>query len=261
MNSKDRSGDIRTRNAEYWDKRASTYSDANRQELDGESRSAWKKVIGECIDAHYSGISPDCIKVLDTGCGPGFFSIILTELGYAVTAADLSAEMLAEARHNAGSLAEKIDFRLMDAESTGLESGIFDVVISRNLTWNLPHPDAAYAEWCRVLRPGGLLINFDSNWYHYLFDDGKRAAYEEDRARSEELSMGDQNLGEDFDVMEDIAREMPLSRIERPAWDMDVLSGLGMKAKADTSVWQRVWTEQEKVNFSSTPLFMITAVK
>lgn len=244
------------RNAKYWDGRAASYSDVNKWELAGESRDLWKAVISECIDGQARAV-----RVLDVGCGPGFFAAILTELGFSVTAVDLSEEMLAEARLNAGPLAATIDFRPGNAEALEFPDGVFDVVISRNLTWNLPHPDAAYREWCRVLKPGGLLINFDANWYSYLFDEEKRAAYEADRAMSESLGMDDQNVGENFDVMEDIARGMPLSKIVRPAWDLEVLSGLGMMASADTSVWQRVWTEQEKVNFSSTPLFMVSAVK
>ena len=58
---------------------------------------------------------------------------------------------------------------------------MFDVVISRNLTWNLKDPKRAYEEWCRVLKPGGKLLNFDANWYGYLYDEEKRLSYEEDR--------------------------------------------------------------------------------
>lgn len=249
------------RNAEYWNGRAGSYSEVNKWELAGESRGSWKTVIDSCLRDHFGGIEFSSVDVLDIGCGPGFFPVILTELGYKVTAVDLSKEMLAEARQNAGNLAGSINFRRMNAESLELPDCCFDAVISRNLTWNLPHPDAAYAEWCRVLKPGGLLINFDSNWYHYLFDEDKRAGYETDRARSEELGMNDQNVGEDFDLMEDIALEMPLSQIDRPAWDLEFLAGLGMRASADTAIWKRVWTEQEKVNFASTPMFMIAAVK
>lgn len=253
--------ELRNQNAEYWNGRASTYSDVNKWELSGESRNSWKSVIGPCIDSHFADRTPAEISVLDVGCGPGFFAVILTELGYKVTAVDLSEEMLAEARLNAGALAGSISFERRDAEALEISDSSFDVVVSRNLTWNLPHPEIAYSEWCRVLRPGGLFINFDSNWYHYLYDDEKRAGYEADRARSEELQMEDQNVGENFDVMEDIAREMPLSRINRPEWDLELLAELGMKASADKDVWRRVWTEQEKVNFSSTPMFMVTAVK
>ena len=248
-------------NAEYWNGRASTYSEVNKWELAGESRDSWKSVIRSCVDSHYADRAPADISVLDVGCGPGFFAVIMTELGYKVTAVDLSEEMLVEARLNAGELAESICFCRMNAEALDIADNSFDVVISRNLTWNLPHPDVAYAEWCRVLKPGGLFINFDSNWYHYLYDEEKRAAYAADRARSEEMQLGDQNVGDNFDVMEDIAKEMPLSRTDRPAWDLDMLSGFGMKASADPDIWQKVWTEQEKVNFASTPMFMVTAIK
>ncbi|SPZ01220.1 methyltransferase [Proteus mirabilis] len=47
----------------------------------------------------------------------------------------------------------------------------FDLVVSRNVTWNLKSPCEAYQEWFRVLKPGGSLINFDANWYLHLFDD------------------------------------------------------------------------------------------
>ena len=50
----------------------------------------------------------------------------------------------------------------------------FDVVFSRNLTWNLPEPKKAYQSWLSVLKSGGLMLVFDANWYTYLIDDDKR---------------------------------------------------------------------------------------
>ena len=147
----------------------------------------------------------------------------------------------------------------MNAEDLCLPDDSYDAVVSRNLTWNLPHPEKAYSEWHRVLRPDGLLLNFDSNWYGYLFDETARQNYEADRVSSAELGLGDQNVGENFDVMEDIARSMPLSDLSRPEWDISVLSGLGFTVSADEDIWKKVWTIQEKTNFSSTPMFMISA--
>ena len=40
----------------------------------------------------------------------------------------------------------------MDAQALEFEDESFDVIISRNLTWNLPHPEMAYKEWLRVLK-------------------------------------------------------------------------------------------------------------
>lgn len=195
--------------------------------------------------------------MLEVGTGPGFFAILLCELGYAVTAVDLTPAMLAEAKKNAGGLADGICFMEMNAEELDFAEQSFDVVVSRNLTWNLPQPERAYAEWARVLKPGGLLLNFDANWYTYLFDDEARQAYDRDRANSAEQGIGDQNVGENFDLMEDIARRVPLSNIRRPAWDLQQLRTLGLQAQADETVWQRVWSEEEKLNFSSTPMFLV----
>ncbi len=61
--------------------------------------------------------------------------------------------------------------------------------------------------------------------------------------------------------MEDIARRVPLSNIRRPEWDLALLQGLGLRAEADEQIWQRVWSEEEKLNFSSTPLFLVRAAK
>ena len=246
-------------NRTYWSQRSTSYSDVNKEELAGISRHNWSAVLHEEIYSHFPGRSPESISVLDVGTGPGFFAILLAESGFHVTAVDMTPEMLEEAMQNAGPLAEKIDFREMNAEHLCLPDDSYDVVVSRNLTWNLPHPEKAYSEWHRVLRTGGLLLNFDSNWYGYLFDETAREKYEADRASSAELGLGDQNIGENFDVMEDIARSMPLSDIKRPEWDISVLSRLGFNVTTDTDIWKKVWTIQEQTNFSSTPMFMISA--
>ena len=68
------------------------------------------------------------------------------------------------------------------------------------------------------------------------------------------LALSDQEL-------EAIARRLPLSRVRRPEWDIRALSALGLCAEADPDIWQRVWSRQEKVNFASTPLFMVCGCK
>ncbi len=246
-------------NKEYWTGRASGYSEVNRLELRTVQRQRWK----DCLRAELARQFPERafaeLRVLEVGTGPGFFAILLRELGCDVTAIDLTPAMLAQAKENAGSMADEIRFMEMNAEALSFADTSFDAVISRNLTWNLPHPDRAYAEWARVLKPGGLLLNFDANWYAYLFDHDARSAYERDRLNSAEQGVRDQNVGENFDVMEDIARRVPLSGIRRPDWDLRQLSELGLSAKAEENVWQRVWSEEEKLNFASTPLFMVAA--
>lgn len=251
-------------NREYWTGRASGYSEVNRLELSTAQRRKWKDCLREELTRHFPARLLAELSVLEVGTGPGFFAILLRELGCAVTAIDLTPAMLAEAKENAGKLAGEIRFLEMNAEALAFADESFDAVISRNLTWNLPHPERACAEWARVLKKGGLLLNFDANWYAYLFDEDAQAAYDRDRANSAERGVWDQNVGaegEAFDVMEDIARRVPLSGVRRPAWDLALLSSLGLRAEADEQIWRRVWSEGEKISFASTPLFLVRGQK
>ena len=103
-------------------------------------------------------------------------------------------------------LAERITWKLSDAQKLDLGDDLFDVVLSRNVTWNLEDPGAAYQEWYRVLKPGGLMCNFDADWYGHLYDEKKRSGYEEDRRRVEEGNLEDYYTGTDIERMESIAR-------------------------------------------------------
>ena len=252
---------IISENREYWTHRAPGYSAVNRNELDTRQREIWFSEIDKHIGEHFPGRDRNDISVLEVGTGPGFFAIILAEAGYCVTAVDLTPAMLEEARKNAGQLKERIDFREMNAEELSFGDELFDVVITRNLTWNLPHPDIAYKEWHRVLKDGGLILNFDANWYRYLYDAQALEGYKTDRKNTAESGCEDGNVGKNFEVMEDIARRVPLSSRQRPAWDRGILSALGFSVMTFEDVWQTVWSDEEKINYASTPLFLVSAVK
>ena len=252
---------ILSENLSYWTGRAAGYSAVNQLELSTVQRQTWSDCLRAEIVRQLPERAPESLQVLDIGTGPGFFAILLAGLGYRVTAVDLTRAMLHEAQKNAGALADSIQWIEGNAQELCFPDRSFDVVVSRNLTWNLPQPARAYAEWARVLKDGGLLLNFDANWYAYLFDERSRAAYERDRANSAEQGVEDQNVGEGFDVMEDIARRVPLSRIRRPGWDLRTLQSFGLEAQADEQIWQRVWSVEEKLNFSSTPLFLVRALR
>lgn len=248
-------------NIHYWTNRASSYSGVNQEELATSQKTVWRGLISRRIAARFPNTNPKRIRVLDVGTGPGFFAIILAELGYQVTAVDYTASMLEEAKRNAGTLAEKIDFRQMNAEELSFRAASFDVLVTRNVTWNLPNPEKAYAHWMRVLKPGGLLLNFDANWYRYLWDENDQAAHALDRKNLQDSDVRDETAGTDVDAMEAIARQTPLSRIHRPAWDLDVLRGMGMQANADTEIWKQVWTREERINNASTPMFLVEGCK
>ncbi len=250
-------------NISYWANRSAGYSVVNQEELATSQHERWGTLLDEKIRSHFPGSAPADLHVLDIGTGPGFFSIILAERGYHVSAVDYTPEMLDQARRNAGMLGSKIRYQLMNAEDLTFEDNTFDVIISRNLTWNLPHPDQAYRHWTRVLKKGGLFLNFDANWYRYLFDEEAKDAHLEDRERIKQKGADDENAAEGSNVpaMESIARRAPLSKVLRPSWDLQVLSSFGMHAQADEQIWERVWTQNEYINNASTPMFLVQAVK
>ena len=66
--------------------------------------------------------------------------------------------MIDHAEHMAAVLGLDARFLIMDAEETDFQDESFDVLVTRNLTWTLPHIARAYREWYRLLKPGGVLI-------------------------------------------------------------------------------------------------------
>ena len=246
----------------YWTQRAEGYSEYNQQEMADARRSMWKNKLLSLLEENFPGKKPEELKVLDVGTGPGFFALLLAEAGYQVTAVDVTEEMLKEAKKNTGIFAEKITWKLSDAQKLELGDCEFDAVFSRNVTWNLENPGQAYEEWVRVLKPGGLLCNFDADWYGHLYDEEKRSGYEKDRQRVEEENMEDYYTGTDIERMEAIARQVPLSRQKRPQWDVEALKNAGLtEVSCDTEVWKQVWTEEEIANNGSTPIFLLSGKK
>ena len=148
---------------EYWNERSTSYSATVCEELNNEDYQAWFAVL----ENHLSCFSQSDKRALDLGCGPGFFSIILARLGFAVDAVDMSTQMLVRAATNVtnAGVADQILFHEEDAAHLPFPDNSFDAIVMRNVTWLMRDPAAAYAEWHRVLAPGGKLLIFDANWY------------------------------------------------------------------------------------------------
>ena len=115
-------------------------------------------------------------KILDVGTGTGFFANLLAQYHHEVEGIDLTASMIEQAKQSLTKLQQhdyKINFQVMDAENLYFADNTFDVVISRNLTWTLPNPQKAYSEWYRVLKPQGILLNFDADYGNEQFYQSK----------------------------------------------------------------------------------------
>lgn len=98
--------------------------------------------------------------VLDFGCGAdAHASIRVAKAGHRVSAFDLSPVAVDQARRRAGAagVGDRIDFRVMNAESLDYPDGTFAAVCGTGV---LHHLDlrTAYAEIARVLAPSGLAL-------------------------------------------------------------------------------------------------------
>ncbi|WP_219349878.1 class I SAM-dependent methyltransferase [Helicobacter sp. 13S00477-4] len=243
----------------YWSDRSESYANENLAEILDHRGKKWQEVFKT-----YAPIAFEKMKVLDVGCGPGIFSILLALLGAKVSAVDYTPKMLDFAKKNASSYKTKINFFQADAQNLAFENDCFDLVVSRNLTWNLSHPQKAYKEWHRVLKQGGRFLNFDANWYLQLYDDGQKKAYEKDREKTQKIGIPDHmtTLYPNAKKMEEIAKSLPLSKIHRPEWDEKILKNIGFEILVcDKNFYQQIWNEEEKIMFASTPMFLIVAQK
>lgn len=248
---------------EYWDGRSTSYSKNIIGELSDGRRDAWEGMFDALLEKPSDGNS---LRVLDLGCGPGFFSVIFAARGYDVVAVDMSTAMIERARQSLdeASLAHKVEFHQGDFTSLPFPDNSFDLAVARNVTWLMRDPEGAYAEWLRVLVPGGKLIVFDANWYYYLFDSDAneaRRACQEGKVL-EGWDKEAQATSDEEKRCEEMARKLPLSAVVRPAWDIDVLSRLGVSlVRTDEGVWRDLWTKSEQSYYAYAPLFLVEAVK
>ncbi|MGI5984709.1 MAG: class I SAM-dependent methyltransferase [Clostridiales bacterium] len=240
----------------YWSSRAEVFSEINREELNTDRLEIWEDLLKDYLN----GAS---LNVLDAGCGAGFFSVLFSRYGHKVTAIDLSEDMLAQAKQNVNAFGNPNNaaFFPMDAQKLEFPDSSFDLVISRNITWVLEHPEEAYKEWMRVLKSGGSLINFDANYFLYMNDPEEYKNYEAglQAVKDNGLELIDWGHGETFD---ELISRLPSSHRKRPAWDVDTLIKLGcgslyIKPKISGKIHDRY----NELYYIEIPTFMICAEK
>lgn len=259
---------------DYWDERSSTYSHGIWDELQDVHYQAWRDVLieklGSRVRTNAISTTDDLLlaglKVLDLGCGPGFFEILLSQLGCHVHAVDCSTQMLARACENVSQAGKPdlVEFFCGDIAKLPFVSDVYDVGISRNVTWLMRDPAATYAEWQRVLKPGGKLLVFDANWYTYLADEALDRARICDQVDPSILNWGDRSFASTAQERrcEAIARELPHTFHQRPSWDLAALKTLGFtQIAADEAIYRRVWNDGEQAFYATSPLFAIEATK
>jgi arsenite methyltransferase len=105
-------------------------------------------------------------RILDMGCGPGFYAAELLEaLGAegSVVGVDVSEAMVGVARKRAEGR-PNADFRVGEATALPVRDGEFDAALTVQVLEYVEDAAAALRELHRALRPGGRVVVWDVDW-------------------------------------------------------------------------------------------------
>jgi SAM-dependent methyltransferase len=148
---------IRDVNTRYHDVAAESYD--SKWGIDfGESGQAQvlgklRKLLGSELDRGY-------IRSLEIGAGTGYFSLNLLQAGVVAdaTCTDISPGMVTTLAANAERLGLSVKTARAEAESLPFGDASFDLVLGHAVLHHLPDLRRAFAEFHRVLRPGGRVV-------------------------------------------------------------------------------------------------------
>ena len=139
---------------EAWDRAADAYAqgqssgrDSYRYELFGPAQ------VDACGDVRG-------LRLLDVGCGSGYFAREMARRGARVTGVDISPRMIEHARRGEAAEPLGIDFRVGDAAEVGgrFAAGTFDAATSCLALQDMPDVPAVLRGVAEVLRPGGWFV-------------------------------------------------------------------------------------------------------
>jgi ubiquinone/menaquinone biosynthesis C-methylase UbiE len=149
--------EIRDVNTRYHDVAADKYDakwgidfgDVGKAQVLGKLR----KLLGPELDRGYD-------RSLEIGAGTGYFTLNMLQAGVVshATCTDISPGMVATLAGNAERLGLKVKTARADAESLPFADRSFDLVLGHAVLHHLPDLRAAFAEFHRVLRPGGRIV-------------------------------------------------------------------------------------------------------
>ncbi len=116
-------------------------------------------------------------KALDVGAGTGNLTGKLLEMGYHVTATDISPEMCAVIRKKyAAHLSGKLVVINSPIEDLAFGRGEFDLITSYSVLHHLPDYVSALRSFCALLKKGGIIyIDHEASPYYWASERGMLA--------------------------------------------------------------------------------------
>lgn len=128
-----------------WNNAASKFAEEQEESEFAENN---KKVVKNRF-AHFDGE-----KILDLGCGYGFYTDYFRSIGANATGVDGSEKMIAIAQERY----PLSDFSVMDITSPlAFENSQFDIIFSNQVFMDLEDIDIVFSECRRILKPNGIL--------------------------------------------------------------------------------------------------------
>lgn len=110
--------------------------------------------ISEYVKEHFSNRQCQAIKVLEAGCGQKPF-LEPTTMDYRITGIDLSPDAIALRNKTVGDLERSI---VGDLATVELPTEAYDIVCSSYILEHVDGAEKALENFCKWLKPGGLLI-------------------------------------------------------------------------------------------------------
>jgi ubiquinone/menaquinone biosynthesis C-methylase UbiE len=117
----------------------------------GQVRGKLRKLLGDPLPAFE--------RSLEIGAGTGYFTLNMLQDAVVreATATDISPGMLDALQANAARVGVAVQTVDCDAERLPFDDGSFDLVLGHAVLHHIPRLDRAFAEFRRVLRPGGRI--------------------------------------------------------------------------------------------------------
>jgi SAM-dependent methyltransferase len=152
---------------------------ATEQDKHGET-AFWDKVAGERIYAAFDkeeyvelfdrtlGSDLSGMTVADIGSASGVSAALLAARGAKVVGVEMAPALVEQARGLWQEYADRLEFRVGDAEHLDLGEGSVDAVFFGGVLHHIPSLDQVYRESLRVLKPGGRLIAIEPNRRDFL---------------------------------------------------------------------------------------------
>jgi len=147
---------IKDVNTRYHDAAADEYDAKWGIDFGATGQKQVRQKLAKALDGLDGERFPDALEI---GSGTGYFSLNLLQLGTIerLTATDISPGMLQRLSATAEGLGLEAETVATEAEELPFEDESFDLVFGHAVLHHIPDLDRAFAEFRRVLRPGGAI--------------------------------------------------------------------------------------------------------